>query len=70
MKDLSPDPSALEPIEIAPREEIEALQLERMRWSLRHAYDNVPFYRNGFDAAGVRPEDLRDLADLAGSRSP
>src|SRR6478735_8355480 len=65
MKDLSPDPGELDPIELASREEIEALQLKRMRWSLRHAYDNVPFYRNGFDAAGVHPDDLRELADLA-----
>ncbi len=65
MKDLSPDPGELDPIELASREEIEALQLKRMRWSLRHAYDNVPFYRNGFDAAGVHPDDLTDLAELS-----
>ena len=65
MKDLSPDRSALEPIEFASRDEIQALQLDRMRWSLRHAYDNVPFYRNGFDAAGVHPDDLIDLAALS-----
>src|SRR3954451_20212313 len=47
------------------REEIEALQLELMRWSWRDAYDNVPFYRNGFHAAGVHPDDLTSLADLA-----
>src|SRR6478609_5570995 len=65
MKDLSPDPGELDPIELASREEIEALQLKRMRWSLRHAYDNVPFYRNGFDAAGVHPNDLTDLVELS-----
>jgi len=65
MKDLSPDPGELDPIELASREEIEALQLNRMRWSLRHAYDNVPFYRNGFDAAGVHPNDLTDLVELS-----
>jgi phenylacetate-CoA ligase len=65
MKDLSPDPGELDPIELASREEIEALQLKRMRWSLRHAYDNVPFYRNGFDAAGVHPDDLTDLTELS-----
>jgi phenylacetate-CoA ligase len=65
MKDLSPGPGELEPIELASREEIQALQLQRMRWSLRHAYDNVPFYRNGFDAAGVHPNDLTDLAALS-----
>ncbi|MEM7520630.1 MAG: phenylacetate--CoA ligase PaaK [Pseudomonadota bacterium] len=65
MKDLTPDRHTLDPIEIASRDEIEALQLERMKWSLAHAYDNVPFYRDSFDAAGVHPDDLRELADLA-----
>ena len=65
MQDFSPRPGDLEPIETASRDEIAALQLQRMRWSLRHAYDNVPFYRNGFDTAGVQPDDLRTLADLA-----
>ncbi len=46
-------------------EELRALQLERLRTSLRHAYDHVPFYRDSFDKAGVRPEDCRSLADLA-----
>ena len=46
-------------------DELRALQLERMQWSLRHAYDNVAHYREAFDAAGVRPDDLRELADLA-----
>ncbi|POX59555.1 phenylacetate--CoA ligase [Streptomyces sp. Ru62] len=46
-------------------EELRALQLERLRTSLRHAYENVPFYRESFDKAGVRPEDCRTLADLA-----
>ena len=55
----------LEAIETAPRAELQALQLERLRWSLRHAYDNVAHYRRKFDAAGVKPEDLRTLADLA-----
>jgi phenylacetate-CoA ligase len=45
--------------------ELQELQLERLRTSLRHAYDNVPFYRESFDKAGVRPEDCRSLADLA-----
>jgi phenylacetate-CoA ligase len=65
MKDLTPERSTLDPIEIASRDEIEALQLERMKWSLRHAYDNVPFYKSSFDAAGVHPDDLTSLADLA-----
>jgi phenylacetate-CoA ligase len=55
----------LEAIEKAPRAELQALQLERLRWSLRHAYDHVAHYRRKFDAAGVKPEDLRSLADLA-----
>ena len=65
MKDLTPDRSTLDPIEVASRDEIAALQLERMKWSLRHAYDNVPFYKQSFDAAGVHPDDLKDLSDLA-----
>ena len=65
MRDLTPPRDSLDPIEIASRDEIAALQLERMQWSLRHAYDNVPFYRERFDAAGVHPDDLRTLADLA-----
>ncbi|WHM40182.1 phenylacetate--CoA ligase PaaK [Streptomyces sp. BPTC-684] len=47
------------------RAELEALQLDRLRASLRHAYDNVGFYREAFDKAGTRPEDCRSLADLA-----
>ncbi|MEU8967769.1 phenylacetate--CoA ligase PaaK [Streptomyces monashensis] len=46
-------------------DELRALQLERLRSTLRHAYDHVPFYRDSFDKAGVRPEDCRSLADLA-----
>jgi phenylacetate-CoA ligase len=65
MKDLSPNPSDLDPIEVASVDEIRALQLGRLRWSLRHAYDNVPMYRQKFDAAGVHPDDLKDLSDLA-----
>jgi phenylacetate-CoA ligase len=65
MKDLTPPRNSLDPIEIASRDEIAALQLERMQWSLAHAYENVPFYRQSFDAAGVHPSDLKDLSDLA-----
>ena len=65
MRDLKPDPSILDPIEIAPRDEINALQLERMKWSLQHAYNNVPLYKARFDEAGVTPDDLKTLADLA-----
>ncbi|MEL7091673.1 MAG: phenylacetate--CoA ligase PaaK [Pseudomonadota bacterium] len=65
MQDLTPDRSTLDPIEIASRDEITALQLDRLKWSLRHAYDNVPHYRASFDAAGVHPDDVTDLSDLA-----
>lgn len=65
MEDLSPRPGDLDPIETASRDEIAALQLKRMQWSLRHAYDNVPHYRTSFDAAGVHPDDLQSLSDLA-----
>ena len=54
----------LDPIEIATVDEIRALQLKRLKWSVRHAYDNVPMYRERFDAAGVHPDDIRELADL------
>ncbi|MFD5101868.1 phenylacetate--CoA ligase PaaK [Streptomyces albidochromogenes] len=47
------------------REELGALQLDRLRTTLRHAYENVPFYRRSFDEAGLRPDDCRSLADLA-----
>jgi phenylacetate-CoA ligase len=56
---------ALEPIEKASRDELQALQLTRMKASLRHAYDKVPHYRQKFEAAGVHPDDLQSLADLA-----
>ncbi len=65
MKDLTPARSTLDPIEIASRDEIEALQLERLKWSLHHAYDNVPFYKDSFDQAGVHPDDLKSLSDLS-----
>jgi phenylacetate-CoA ligase len=65
MRDLSPRPGDLEPIETASRDELTALQLKRLRWTLQHAYANVPHYRAAFDAAGVHPDDCRDLTDLA-----
>lgn len=55
----------LEPIERASRAELRALQLERLKWTLAHAYENVPHYRRKFDAAGVKPSDLNALEDLA-----
>ncbi len=65
MQDLTPPREILDPIEIASIDEIRALQLERLKWSLRHAYDNVPMYRARFDEAGVHPDDLQNLGDLA-----
>jgi len=55
----------LEAIESASRDELAALQLERLRWSIDHAYRNVAHYRQAFDQAGVRPEGLKSLQDLA-----
>jgi len=57
--------SALEPIERASRDELQALQLQRLQQTLQHAYDRVPHYRQAFDARGVHPSDCRSLADLA-----
>lgn len=65
MPQRTPSPGDLEPIERASRDELQALQLERLKSSLRHAYQNVPHYRATFDAAGVHPDDLKTLADLA-----
>ena len=65
MQDLAPRPEDLDPIERASVDELQALQLERLQWSLRHAYASVPHYRAAFDAAGVHPDDCKDLADLA-----
>jgi phenylacetate-CoA ligase len=58
-------PGELDPIETASRDELQALQLERLKASLTHAYNNVPHYRASFDAAGVHPSDLQTLADLS-----
>jgi phenylacetate-CoA ligase len=60
-----PAPSDLEPIERASRDELQALQLERLKWSLMHAYENVPHYRKAFDEKGVHPNDLKSLSDLS-----
>ncbi|TDH35193.1 phenylacetate--CoA ligase [Pseudohoeflea suaedae] len=65
MTDLTPARDILDPIEIASRDEISALQEKRMAWSLRHAYENSAFYRKQFDAHGAHPDDFRTLADLA-----
>jgi phenylacetate-CoA ligase len=59
-----PRPGDLEPIETASRDELQALQLKRLQWSVQHAYDNVAHYRQAFEARGVHPRDLKSLADL------
>lgn len=58
-------PGALEPIETASRDEISALQLERLKWSVRHTYDNVAPYRQKCQAVDVHPDDLKTLSDLS-----
>ena len=60
-----PAPGDLEPIETASRDEVESLQLTRLRATLQHAYTNVPHYRTSFDRVGLRPSDLVQLSDLA-----
>lgn len=64
MLDLGPARNSLEAIETASRDEIEALQLQRLQWSLSHAWANVPHYRAAFAAAGVHPDDIRSLDDI------
>ncbi len=59
----TPSPADLEPIERASRDELRALQLQRLKWSVRHAYDHVPHYRTKFAAHGVHPDDLKSLDD-------
>jgi phenylacetate-CoA ligase len=61
----TPAPGDLEPIETASRDELQALQLQRLRWTLQHAFDHVPHYAQAFKAAGVHPSDCKSLADLA-----
>jgi phenylacetate-CoA ligase len=61
----APPPDLLDPAERMSLDELQATQLQRLRWTLRHAYDNVPHYRRTFDAADVHPDDCRELADLA-----
>ncbi len=61
---LTPRHEGFDPIETASRDEIAGLQLERLKWSLHHAYNNVPHYKKSFDKAGVHPGDLKSLADL------
>ena len=61
---LAPRREGLDAIETASRDEISALQLERLQWTLAHAYDSVPHYKKSFDKAGVHPGDLKSLDDL------
>ena len=65
MQVAPPTKDMLDSIEHASRDEISALQLERLQWSLRHAYENVDEYRQSFDSAGVHPDDLKTLSDLS-----
>ncbi|MBP0595180.1 phenylacetate--CoA ligase [Paraburkholderia sp. LEh10] len=58
-------PLPLDPIEKASRDELATLQLERLKWSLTHAYENSPVYRRKFDEAGVHPSELKALSDLS-----
>ena len=64
MLDLTPRPGELDPIETASRDELAALQLDRLRQTLHRAYEHVPHYRRTFDAAGIHPDDCRGLDDL------
>ncbi|MDQ0576811.1 phenylacetate--CoA ligase PaaK [Agromyces albus] len=58
-------PDELDPEERMPRPELEALQLERLQQTVRHAYEHVPLYTRKFDEAGVQPGDIRSLSDVA-----
>ena len=64
MKDLTPPRESLDPIEIASRDEIASVQLQRMKKALSDAY-SVPHYKTAFDAAGAHPDDLKSLEDIS-----
>ena len=64
MRDLTPKKQELEPIEIASIDEIKALQLSRLKWSIDHAYKNVTFYKKKYDEIGIHPSDLKQLEDI------
>jgi phenylacetate-CoA ligase len=64
MKDLTPRKEELESIEIASLDEIQDLQLRRLKWSVSHAYDNIEFYKRKYDHVGVHPTDLKQLSDI------
>jgi len=59
-----PAPGDLEPIETASRDELQALQLKRLQWTLRHTYDHVAHYRKAFESVGMHPNDVKSLSDL------
>ena len=65
MIDLTPDRATLDPIEIASRDEIAALQQKRLAWTLSHAYENSAFFKKRFDEQGAHPGDFKSLADIA-----
>ena len=65
LPDLTPTEDSLEPVETWPTERLRALQLQRLRWSLRHAWENVPHTRHALEDAKLHPDDLETLADLA-----
>ena len=65
LQKLKPDITELDSIEVASLEDIRKLQRERLSWSLKHVYDNVPHYHAKFDSAGVKPSDFKSLEDLA-----
>ena len=65
MQDRTPDPSELDPIERASTDELQTLQLGRLQTTLQRVYEHVPHYRSAFDAAGIQPDDLHELADIA-----
>ena len=64
MRDLTPKKHELESIEIASNDEIKALQLVRLKWSVDHAYKNVAFYKKKYDEIGIHPSDLKYLEDI------
>ena len=65
MQDRTPSRESLDPIERASTDELRALQLQRLRATVRLSYDKVAHYRAAFDAAGVHPDDIRQLSDIA-----
>ena len=65
---MTPKPgTGLHPIETASRDELTALQVERLRWSVKHAYDNVEQYKKKFNEVGIHPDDIRDLSRYRGA---